>query len=72
MPENKPTHARNVPSPAGSPPSRGNVPPEHTAASEGRKGPASPEAEAEAQARQESRPVAGTGEQTKPGRLRNQ
>lgn len=72
MPENKPTHARNVPSPAAPPPARGNVPPQHTAASEGRKGPARPETEAEAQARHESRPVAGTGKQTQPGNLRNQ
>lgn len=72
MPENKPTHARNVPSPAAPPSSRGNVPLNQTAASEGRKGKASSETEAEAQARHESKPVAGTGEQTKPGKLRNQ
>lgn len=72
MPENKPTQAHNVPSPATPPPSHGNVPPGQTAASVGRKGPAPSEAEAEAQARHESRPVSGTDGQTQPGKLRNQ
>lgn len=70
MPEKKPVRAANVPSPTVPPPSLGNAP--QQAAPGGRKDASRLEKDAEAQARHESRPVAGTGDQTKPGKLRNQ
>lgn len=70
MPDQKPVHATNVPSPAVPPPSHGNAPQQTSRAN--RKGAGQQEKDAEAQARHESRPVAGTAEQTQPGKLRNQ